>query len=359
MAELPPSVIGASYSELKRLVVSDDADAHAVASTAVQLIDALFEQLLAAAEAESSFFQLQPSRDSATKRNRRAKYLEPSQRVVWRNRSIMFLERCWSQLHSMPIEAIYIALAMQHYLDLDNIDMKLPSGTRCSSDFYTDGLNNQFLLDASRARFTINGQVFHFAEASQCEAEAAFVARLVAALRDAVPSKLLGCVTLVMSQSGLAALERASLCLVAVSGGMQLVDYKLQSLPMQPSCIMVSVQMLRKGFREYLLIDPSSQESINDIPHRSDAESLLQKGATISFGPEGDVDVVEIHEQVEIYWKGRLLPSKTFFKEVPHASSPIHRQSSTRKSEPVSTGYGCARIRRFCRRIVQLIRRSS
>ncbi|CAE8588389.1 unnamed protein product [Polarella glacialis] len=238
---------------------------------------------------------------------------------------------------------------MQHYLELDVADLRLLPAQRRSSDSYTDGVNDQFLLDATRGRFTVMGEVFHYAEATKAgESEVDFVSRLLNAVRAATLPALLAPVTLAMSQSGLAALERASLCIAAVSGGSQRVDYTLELEPGQPGAVRVSLQLLRQGFQEYLL-SGTPDEDIDDAPRRSDRESWLKKAATVVLGPGGDVDVVHLEETVDVCHQGRRLPSSDFFQDPPAASAAVAASRPEPTPRCLSGARGCAR--RLCRRL--------
>ena len=80
------------------------------------------------------------------------------------------------------------------------------------------------------------------------EAEEAFVSRLTEAVRAATTPQLLGHVTSTISQSGLAALERASLCNIAVSGGVQDIDYTLAADPVHPDGVIVTLRVYRFSY---------------------------------------------------------------------------------------------------------------
>ena len=88
-----------------------------------------------------------------------------------------------------------------------------------------------------------------------------------------------------MSQSGLAALERASLCSAAVSGGTQEVEYWHEADPENTEGVLVKLQVCKKGFTEYILAsseDPS--------PLSCDSGSMVRKAATVCFSINGEVD---------------------------------------------------------------------
>lgn len=312
---MQPSIIGAQEAELPEL----EALAHDASGTPLQraegLVLALFARL--AEEAEEERWQVEQQRlpDTVAKRNRRETYLDPRLRQEWQDRSRRFLGRLAAAggAERVPLgeEALYSTLAMQHFLSLDVEDLHLAPAQQRSEDSFTDGVNAQFFLDASRGRFTVNGEVFCFRDATS-EEEDSFVARLEAAVRAAAPPALLERVTTAMSQSGLAALEKASLCTVAVSGGSLSVHYALTADPAgDPGSAVVELGMQRRDFREYF----AGCDDLEPLP--SDAGSTIWKAATVLFRPDGDVDVRELDEGVEIRRAGRLLPTAPLRAPVP------------------------------------------
>merc|ERR1712136_347469 len=170
------------------------------------------------------------SRTPLEKRNRRDVYLDEERSRSWQDRSKRFLERRHDTLASLSMDSLYSALAMQHFLDLDAADAARPLEMRCSDDGFAGDISDQFHIDAPRGRYTVAGDVFQF-RASPGETEEDFVTRLTQAVRKIPPPGLLGRVTCTISQSGLAALERASLCSIAVSGGQHKVEYTLEADP--------------------------------------------------------------------------------------------------------------------------------
>merc|ERR1719149_447642 len=98
-----------------------------------------------------------------------------------------------------------------------------------------------------------------------------------------------------MSQSGLAALERASLCSVGVSGGAQEVEYRHQIDTENADTIIVTLQVCKSGFREYILASSSDPSPVD-----CDRTSKVRKTATVAFRTSGDVDVVDLIEDIDI-----------------------------------------------------------
>jgi len=310
-APMQPDVLGATdqeLTELQTLTCLSKMWPHALSAS--ELIDAALESLSAAAEVERVRLLQLRGRDTVAKRNRRNMYLDPFKRGEWRERSHRFLERRVDIAQALSTDALYSAVLMQHLIDLDAADAALPPGRRCSEDGYRDGVSGQFLLDAPRGRYTVEGEVFHFAKAyaQSAEDEEAFVKRLLAAVRRVSPPALLARVTTTMSQSGLAALERATLCRAAVSGGAQVVDYTLEEADNGlHERVLVTLQVNRRGFSEYVI------DGIDDMsPMTCDSTtSGLLKAATVAFDTNGNIDVSDVVERVEIRRDGQLLPAES------------------------------------------------
>eukprot|EP00928_Gymnodinium_smaydae_P041564 TRINITY_DN28113_c0_g1_i2.p1 TRINITY_DN28113_c0_g1~~TRINITY_DN28113_c0_g1_i2.p1 ORF type:complete len:312 (-),score=62.02 TRINITY_DN28113_c0_g1_i2:206-1141(-) len=227
-------------------------------SSSEELVDALFASLAATAEQERERIARLHLRDSAAKRSRREQYLDARRLAAWKTRSRDFLARRREIANSLTTTALYSSLALQHLVDVDAEGLRLPPERRCTQDTFTDGVNDQFLLDAPRNRFTVNGESYTASARADISRED-FVARLTAAVRSAVPAELLALTTTVMSQSGMAALERASLCSAAVSGGRQEVDLGLRTDAAQDR-VVITLQLVRRGFQEYELACNGDQE---------------------------------------------------------------------------------------------------
>jgi len=334
----PSAVLAAPTpsAERRRRRRPDDAAAAAsspapAALSETALLDAVFARLLAAAKEEHAAVARERLRDSRAKRNRRETYLVAQTRSKWRTRSRRFLQRRRDLLSTLPPAARYGAIFLQHLLEVDASDALLPEHSRRFEDSFTESVSDQFLLDATRGRYEVEGEVFHFAESAADEPESAFLERLLMALRRLVPAALLPCVSMAMSQSGLAALERASLCAAAVSGGRQDVSYALCEDPEQPGGLLVTMQVHRHGFREYVvdsmavLVDDDDDD---DGPRPCDsATSSVRKAATLCYAAAGVVDVVAF-EVVEIRHRGQLVPMESLCKPIlPEAS--LHRLATT------------------------------
>eukprot|EP00928_Gymnodinium_smaydae_P031604 TRINITY_DN23148_c0_g6_i1.p1 TRINITY_DN23148_c0_g6~~TRINITY_DN23148_c0_g6_i1.p1 ORF type:complete len:457 (-),score=102.58 TRINITY_DN23148_c0_g6_i1:22-1290(-) len=300
------------------------------------LVRALFDRLAREAAAEArreaaAVRQWRIKAGSVQKRNRRQTYLDGRQRRFWERRARRFAERCIARrsLAGLGADAAYSIIAMQHFLDLDIVDCDLAEEKRRSADEYRDGINTQFLLDATRGRYVVGGQVFHYATDTS-ESEEAFVERLLIAIRAMVPPGLLEPLTTAMSQSGLAALERASLSAtrLAVCGGAQDVEYVLDVT--SDTLVTLKLQVVRHGFRGYLPVhddldgpsgsgggarcSASGASAIvggDEEPLSCDAGSRTRKAATVTFAGR-EVDVLELQEELDILSGGARLPQSDF-----------------------------------------------
>jgi len=330
MTTIQPSVVGAQDAELEHLTRGQD-----TVTTLVQLpvaaersvlsadavLEALYWSFLSSAEREKLQSQRLKINETAAKQQRREIYLNARRQRTWRKRSKAFLARHPSLPQQVSSRVLYSILAMQHLLERDIVDLSLPAEQRCSEDTYTDdGVNDQFLMDAARGRFVVEKEVFNFAEASEATAEAEddFVARLVVAVRACCPEPLLPAVTTVMCQSGLAALEKASLCSTAVSGGVQEVDYELwteeASDQRDSQVLKLQLQVRRSGFREYL------HETADDLePMPCDRGSYINKSATVVFHPESieRIDVVAFAEEIDIRVASESIAPHNFCRPLP------------------------------------------
>jgi len=153
----------------------------------------------------------------------------------------------------------------------------------------------------------------------------AFVGRLVAAVRQSTPPSLLANVTNTMSQSGLAALERASLCNAAVSGGTQDVEYRLEiqeGSVIGASHVGVCVTLLvhRSGFEQYILAS-----SLDPSPLDCDVASSMHKTARVTFSGSGEVDVIDYLEEIKIIHDGQILPAESFQDAIPCAETRVQK----------------------------------
>mmetsp|Transcript_11489 Transcript_11489/g.23290 ORF Transcript_11489/g.23290 Transcript_11489/m.23290 type:complete len:389 (+) Transcript_11489:90-1256(+) len=349
-----PQVIGkadkvdAEPEELRNLAAPDLPWPHdlPVGELEPALVQAVFGRLVAEAEAEQARvveLQLESHAvDTVAKQNRRKAYLDPERRRHWESRARNFLERRIDVVRGLSTEALYSAVMMQHLLELDAADPGLPADEHCAEDAFENGLNSQFLLDATRGRYIVEGEVFHFADAEGDEPEEAFLVRTANAVRRLTlqrgGTRLLERVTTAMSQSGIAAIERTSLCRTAVSGGSMEVDYRLDEDPGREDGLLVRLQTRRQGFREYMPCSGSGGQDSAPLP--CDAGSSLQKVASVAYGPTGEVDVLDFREDISIGRGGELLEAELLCAAVPWAPGD---SSATAEGAPRWSLMNCMR----------------
>mmetsp|Transcript_24149 Transcript_24149/g.61313 ORF Transcript_24149/g.61313 Transcript_24149/m.61313 type:complete len:366 (-) Transcript_24149:2-1099(-) len=338
----PQTGAGSADSELETLTTqaADQAWPHPL--SADDLVSALFGCLAAAADVERrSLEQMSGLSDKRSRLNRCDTYLCAAERRSWEERARSWLARRGDVVRALSTEALYSATALQHLLELDAADAQLEAEKRRFSDSYTDGVNNQCLLDASRGRFTVEGEVFHFAQAHVEEAEDAFVARLLDAVRRTTPPALLPRVTSAMSQSGLAALERACLCTVVVSGGKQVAEYALSAHLGRPDAVQVTLRVHRHGFGAYFA--GADGDDMDPLP--CDLSSSLRKSAVVTFGGEGEIDVVDLEERVDVLRDGQALPASELCRPIPE---PVPRRGAQARPSRGLLACVCECARRLC-----------
>lgn len=113
-----------------------------------------------------------------------------------------------------------------------------------------------------------------------------FTERLLSAARRTAPGVPLEGITTAMSQSGLAALERASLYELAFCGGRLAVTFELKSdAAAETQEVSVSLDVRRYGFSEYI------HGSCTDEAETQPCDASSSVVATAIFHPNGDVDV--------------------------------------------------------------------
>lgn len=273
-----------------------------------QLLAAVFDRLTDAAKEEQQCVAQGMVHDTNAKKNRRETYLNRAERGTWVNRSRSYLSRRRQAVGDASSTKLYSMVFLQHLLELDAADADLPVNLRCFEDTYTKGISDQFLLDAGRSRFTVEGDVFYFVDSPPTEKERVFVDRLVAAVRGATSSPaLLAHATSLMSQSSLASLERACLCNAAVCGGSLDIDYGLRRDPAQPEGLLMTLQVHKQGFREYLA---GTDAEVDDGPRSCDRGSVLRKSATVALIGHGELEVVDLEEEVHIVEEGEEVPNE-------------------------------------------------
>lgn len=295
------------------------------APSAKQLVDALFDKLTIVAEKEQQRWRRLQFHESTARQQRRQVYLDPRRCRVWRSRSRAFLARRSDISAALSTRTLYSVMVMQHLMELDAESLRMPAELRLSEDTYTDGVSDQFLLDAPRCRYTVDGELFHLAASTSGNAgRDAFAVRLTKAIRRLVPeTHLLTLVTTLMSQSGLAALERSSFCGAAVSGGRQEVDFELQRDHARPDRLVVTLRVGRRGFCEYIPAGDDAEPALCDASSSSMRRSAILELVPAGAPGEGPVaDVVSFLEENHIRGSDGLLVSAVALGMAPLAPEP-------------------------------------
>lgn len=213
-----------------------------------------------------------------TKWNRQELYLNPESRsrakAVSREHLLRHPE-WWLQGSGEKLQEQDLRdfIALHHFLWVDLDDLYLEPEARRSEDVFAGLSGNmceQFLLDVTRSVFSVDDQVFEFAkeihnrsvELGSHETEKLktyFSDRVSVAVEKCLGKnvpQLARAVTIAMSQSGLANLERACLApQVAVSGGEQQLRFALRSVaPEGPWDLDLSVR--KAGFEQCIVYRP-------------------------------------------------------------------------------------------------------
>jgi len=225
-------------------------------------------------------------------------------------------------------EALSDIVAMQHFIDVDVEDLSLPEPSRRSEDTFRGDVCDQFLLDAPRSKYYIEGVEMDLSEESRRHSlpQAEFCDRLVDAVQSCLgvgaPPKLLRAVSSSMSQSGVASMERATSSRgepqVAVSGGDQHTWYSLRAVDEPEGRAWDLEMMVRKTGFEQCIIYPSPLEqphsSEDPIPSACSSSSAISKSCRIRYrarGADGEVeaDVQELTSEIRLLDdRGRPLP---------------------------------------------------
>eukprot|EP00929_Paragymnodinium_shiwhaense_P097589 TRINITY_DN59224_c0_g1_i1.p1 TRINITY_DN59224_c0_g1~~TRINITY_DN59224_c0_g1_i1.p1 ORF type:complete len:337 (-),score=76.26 TRINITY_DN59224_c0_g1_i1:112-1122(-) len=300
------------------------------------IVEAVFQRLYRSAAEEE---RKAPLHEPAFKRLRRQQYLDAKRLPTWKARSRAFLARAGGAALSsrrLSEEALQSAVMMQHLLEVEATCLEQGDGLQNPEESYTDGLNDQFLLDAPRSRFELNGEVLHWA-LSRDESREVFVKRLTARLRALAPASLLQLVSTVMSQSGMALLLRSCHYNVAVVGGKHDAAYSLQEPPDKQEGVTVKLVSKKKGFREYLRAGQHDFE-----PSECDGGSHILHTATIVFLPNGEIDVTDLQEQIEVRVHGSLQPLE-IFRTPATGGGEHHLQNNGSEHALRSAAAGCAR----------------
>jgi len=216
-----------------------------------------------------------------------------------------WLEEAQRRKDGLGFEALSDVVAMQHFIQVDVEDLSLPEPSRRSEDTFRGPGGNvcdQFLLDAPRSKYYIEGVEMDLSEESrgrglaQAESEnmqAEFCDRLVAVVQRCLgadaPPNLMRAVSSSMSQSGVASMERATSSRgepqVAVSGGDQKTWYSLRAVEEAEGRAWDLEMMVRKTGFDQCIIYPSPLEQLSSsaedpIPSACSSSSSISKSCS-------------------------------------------------------------------------------
>lgn len=308
------------------------------------LVETVFDRFARKALQQQQAISLGRARDSAARRSQRDTYLNPKMRSLCHSRARLHLQRLQARGgQELPLSTMYSMLVLQHLLELHVAPEPLPSSSeRLHEDgVCTSGISKQFLVDATRCRYIIEDQYFHYTGGpTDEEAQRAFVQQLVSAVARVTPSALEARVTGLLCQSALACLEIATLCIAATSGGTEEVLHSLWRDPARPAeRWLVKMQVHRHGFRDYVAC---ISDGACDAICASDEGSSVLKSATVAIEADGLVDVVELVEQVSVVEAGQLVDLDTLCR--PIVKAPQHRPAaaeSLRRGRSLQKALSC------------------
>lgn len=269
---------------------------------------------------------------SPTQRNRQDVYLDEARRSAAYAASLAFLGSKGEWLQDPQLsgqDALMARVALQHFISLDIEDLTLPAAQRRSSDSFEGphaDVSEQFLKDATRGEFRVCGEEFNFLALSEIAStrsevdtaqlerlSADFTERLVDALRrglGGIPAPLLlRAVTMVMSQSAMAHLERACCSPpVVVSGGDQTVRYVLEAHG--EGEWEVQLDFRRSGFSQAFVYPEQNGGAAEPPKHVSGClpGSIVARSCAMRVRIEDDgdvtVDVSRLEEEFQLLGQG-------------------------------------------------------
>eukprot|EP00928_Gymnodinium_smaydae_P044241 TRINITY_DN29523_c0_g3_i2.p1 TRINITY_DN29523_c0_g3~~TRINITY_DN29523_c0_g3_i2.p1 ORF type:complete len:378 (+),score=62.19 TRINITY_DN29523_c0_g3_i2:140-1273(+) len=252
---------------------------------------------------------------SANKRNRWTVYTD----VVNRDRNVLdsieFIRGypdCRARM--LGDEQLRFLVMLQHLVALDIADFHRPASERQHCDAFEgiltkDGVNSQLVKDAHRSEWSIEGNTFLLKEAQSHETMedrkkliAAFQRELVTTLEgflvgfctrrrlsEAATMRFLQCVTTMMSQCGLANLDRSSTAgryFVSGQGLEQRITYNLSSMDggSVGEALKLTLLCMKTGFTQYHRAE-SLGALDSDGPMSCSPSSYLYQYATLRFVP--------------------------------------------------------------------------
>lgn len=262
------------------------------------------------------------SRQSVAKINRQQVYLdyEKCEEARELSRRHLYRHRDWlvgpTKYDDVALQDI---MAVQHFIDMDIEDLFAPQTAQRHYDNFggaNGDISEQFLLDAPRSSLKIGGRRFNFMtrlsrqpaaareDPGQVQAlRQAFLADITRALLrtlgESPAPALVRAVTSVMSQSGLASVERACYSSQVISGcSRRVVSYKLLSRSSSGPWE-VALCVRKSGFEQCKICSQNFEDSETiDCA----LESFVLKACSVLFlpGSKVEADVFKFHKVVRL-----------------------------------------------------------
>eukprot|EP00439_Symbiodinium_sp_Y106_P030263 s5677_g3.t1 len=266
---------------------------------------------------------------TGAKANREALYLDRTHLDRWEKLSRSFLERALERMQAgeaLDVCELRRLAALQHFLEVDVVDLYLPAHQRCSEDTYLPeplcDVCVQFLMDVTRGVYVVQGTRYDFEvtlaesgldiEKQSLEVEnlkEVFSSSVAADVRRHLiesdaghmarrgENQLVQAVTALLTQSGLANIERACGDHVIVSGGDQELYFELKQGP--PRCWDLVLSCKKTNFSSFML---NSRSDAMEVLACSPS-SRIQRFAVIRLMAQLQslsVEVLEFRSEVEL-----------------------------------------------------------
>lgn len=229
----------------------------------------------------------------------------------------------------LPDAVLRGIVAMQHYVERDLQDLRMPEASRCYRDTFEGGcISRQLLLDAARSTYHVDGRKFNFPMLFEEHGRPAdeepilkkcFTESLVSAIQESIgrgvaPPPLLACaITSTMSQAGLANLDLACGDLhIAVSGGEHRVQFSLQARA--DGAWDVTISTHKVGFESFIVCSARDMPQTDARSRSCSSRSSILKLCTIRFivqigSGEVGADVLNLQSELHVVdrWGRSLL----------------------------------------------------
>jgi len=270
--------------------------------------------------------------DRGPRANREALYLAP-QRGSWEQSIRSFLEHSPAVVsEGCDQEQLRRLVALQHFLEVDMADLHLPPEQRCSEDQYferapLEDVCMQFLMDVTRGVYIVEGSRYDFEDVlAKSGLKIEEESLLVEQLKEDFSYKVAGDVrrrlcdsdagqlaesqagynvlvrgaTSLLSQSGLANLERACESHLVVSGGEQELIFELKRGPGESPCWDVILSCEKLNFTSFM-----STEGAETRFFQCSSSSRIWRSAVIRLTveekyPPLSIEVLELRCEMDI-----------------------------------------------------------